>query len=31
MTDLLFVVVTVLFFVLATAYVGACERLGKKP
>jgi len=28
--DLLFVAVTVLFFVVATAYVRGCERLGKK-
>jgi hypothetical protein len=28
--DLIFVVVTVLFFALATAYVRGCERLGGK-
>lgn len=29
--DLLFVLITILFFALATAYVRGCERLGKKP
>jgi hypothetical protein len=28
MLDLLFVVITIAFFVLAIAYVAACERLG---
>jgi len=27
MTDVIFIVVTVLFFVIATAYVHGCERL----
>jgi len=27
MTDLLYVAITILFFVLAVAYVAACERL----
>ena len=29
MLDLLYVVITLAFFLLALAYVGACERLGK--
>jgi len=27
MTDLLYVAITIVFFVLAVAYVAACERL----
>jgi hypothetical protein len=29
MLDILFIVVTALFFALAIFYVGGCERLGK--
>jgi hypothetical protein len=29
MLDMLYIAVTILFFVLAAAYVAACERLGQ--
>ena len=29
MLDLLFVAITIVFFIVAVAYVAACERLGE--
>jgi len=31
MTDSLFIVITIVFFAVATAYVRGCEKLGGRP